>query len=78
MATAPISRSAPTASPPSCHTRMLSTMPPMPKTDRTAPTESTCAIAGVRRVAHELDAGQDDRDDHDLEQRTRRATTGRS
>ena len=34
--------SAPTDSPPSCHTRIPSTMPPIPTTDRTAPTRSTC------------------------------------
>ncbi len=38
--TAPIASSAPTASPPSCHTRIPSTSPPMPSTDRTAPTRS--------------------------------------
>ncbi len=40
-ATAPTARSAATASPPSCHTRMPRTTPPMPRTERTAPTAST-------------------------------------
>ena len=37
---APVTRNAPTASPPSCQIRIPSTMPPMPRTDRTAPTTS--------------------------------------
>ena len=41
IATAPSTRRAPTASPPSCHTRMLSTMPPIAKTEKIAPTTST-------------------------------------
>ena len=41
IATPPTTRSAPTASPPSCHTRMLSTMPPIAKTEKIAPTTST-------------------------------------
>ena len=39
-ATAPTAMRASTDSPPSCHTRMPSTMPPMPMTDRIAPTRS--------------------------------------
>ena len=41
MPITPISNSAATASPPSCHTRMPSTMPPIPSTERTAPIGST-------------------------------------
>ena len=41
MATTPAAISASTDSPPSCQTRMPSTMPPMPTTDSTAPTTST-------------------------------------
>ena len=40
-ATAPTTMSRPTNSPPSCQTRMPSTTPPMPTTDRIAPTTST-------------------------------------
>ena len=58
---------APTASPPSCHTRMLSTMPPMPITERHRADRVDVPIARVRGVVHELDVEQDDRDDHDLE-----------
>ncbi len=39
-ATAPSAISRPTSSPPSCQTRIPSTTPPMPTTDRTAPTRS--------------------------------------
>ena len=41
-ATAPTAISRPTNSPPSCQTRMPSTRPPMPSTERIAPTKSTC------------------------------------
>ena len=41
IAIAPPTRSAPTASAPSCHARMPSTIPPMPTIERTAPTTST-------------------------------------
>ena len=41
MATAPSTSRAATYSPPSCHTRIPSTIPPMPTTDRVAPTQST-------------------------------------
>jgi hypothetical protein len=41
IATAPTAMSAPTASPPSCHTRMPSTMPPMPTAESAAPVQST-------------------------------------
>ncbi len=41
IAAAPSAMSARTASPPSCQTRMPSTMPPIPTTDRAAPTTST-------------------------------------
>ena len=40
--TTPIARSRATASPPSCQTRMLRTSPPIPSTDRSAPTRSMC------------------------------------
>ena len=36
----PTAISAPTDSPPSCHTRMPSTSPPIPTTERAAPTTS--------------------------------------
>ena len=62
-ATAPSAISAPTASPPSCHTRMPSTMPPMPTTDSTAPTTSIGAWSGVRHVLDQLDAAEHDDDD---------------
>ena len=39
-AIAPAPMSAPTNSPPSCQTRMPSTIPPMPRTDKPAPTTS--------------------------------------
>ena len=68
MAAAPSTSSAPTASPPSCQTRMLSTMPPMPTTDRTAPTASTCRspVYGASRTSLMPDSTIDD--DHVLEQ----------
>ena len=40
MEITPTARMTPTASAPSCQARMLSTSPPIPRTDRTAPTRS--------------------------------------
>ena len=65
-ATAPTASSAATASPPSCQTRIPRTMPPMPRTDRSAADRVDLPGARVRHVLHEPDAGQDDDDDHDL------------
>ena len=65
--TAPMASSAPTASPPSCHTRMPRTRPPMPKTDRTAPTRSMPRSPVYGHVPDPADPGQDDRDDDQLE-----------
>ena len=47
--TAPMASRAPTAAPPSSHTRMPSTMPPMPSTDRTAPDDVDAARSRVGR-----------------------------
>ena len=63
------SKQAPTDSPPSCQTRMPSTMPPMPITESIAPTMSTSALTGVGHVVDELDTGQDDDDDDDFERK---------
>ena len=68
-AMAPIPRSAPTDSPPSCHTRMLSTTPPMPRTDRTPTDRVDTTSTGVGDFANQSDAGQHDRDDEDLEEK---------
>ena len=43
-------------------------MPPMPKTEKMAPTRVDATRPGVRHVAHLLDARQHDGDDHRLEQ----------
>ena len=57
-----------TASPPSSQTRIASTMPPMPSTDRTAPTRSDLPGSGVRHVVDQPDARQHNHDDDVLEQ----------
>ena len=66
-ATAPTAISSPTNSPPSCQTRIPSTTPPMPRTDRTAPTTSIWRGAGVGDVVHQPDLAQHDGDDDDLQ-----------
>ena len=53
MATTPTTNSPSTASPPSCQTRMLSTIPPIPTTESTAPVQSTpgSPVYGVSRTS---------------------------
>ena len=62
----PIANSAATAPPPSSQTRIPSTIPPIPRAERIAPTTSTRRSPVYGHVLHEPDAGQHDRDDHDL------------
>ena len=70
--TRPIAISAPTASPPSCQTRMPRTTPPMPGDGEHGAHHVDLRGARVGDLADQLDVGEHHRDHHDLEEKPTR------